>query len=79
MTEDKFQKAKSGLARVSMDAETMHRMMRDCIRYYAQGDYYWGMVYQFYFLLWQDEFLQSRDKAENTDSHKLWFLIGGRP
>lgn len=79
MTEDKFQKAKRGLSQVSYDAETMHRMMRVCLRYYAAGDYMWGMVYQFYFLLWQDEFRQSRDKNEFTEAHALWHLIGGRP
>jgi hypothetical protein len=78
MTEEQFQKAKAQLARLSMDSETMHRMMRDAIRYYAQGEYSWGMTYQFHFLYWQDEVKELRDKLENNDAHKLWYLIGGR-
>lgn len=79
MTPEQFTEAKSKLAKLSMACEDRERFMRDAIRHYYTGDYVWAMTYQFHFLAWQDEVARLSDESVGTPSHRLWFILGGRP
>ncbi len=76
---DEFKKAQNQLFKLSISMEHRERFMRCAITYYLSRHYEWAMFYQFMFLQWQDEVNELGDKTLNTDAHRLWFLIGGRP
>jgi hypothetical protein len=77
--QNQFEKAHKQLRALSVAVEKRESYMRQTLLFYKARQYEWAMHYQFLFLEWQDEVNVLGDKTINTDAHKLWFLIGGRP
>lgn len=76
---DEFKKAQDQLFKLSIAVDKREHFMRNAITFYRARHYEWAMFYQFMFLQLQDEVNVLGDKTLNTDAHRLWFLIGGRP
>lgn len=79
MTQDQFDKAKKQLGALSVAVQERERFMRHAIAFYAAGNYEFAMLYQFMFLMYQDEVETRGNATLNTDAHRLWYILGGRP
>ena len=79
MTQNQFDKAKKQLGALSVAMQERERFMRHAIAFYAAGNYEFAMLYQFMFLMYQDEVEARSNATLDTDAHRLWFILGGRP
>mgnify|MGYP001197275716 CR=1 FL=1 len=79
MTDTDFEKARKQLQALSMAVQYRESYMRQTLMFYKARQYVWAMHYQFLFLEWQDKVRELGEATLNTDAHKLWYLIGGRP
>ena len=79
MTQDQFNKAKKQLGALSVAVQERERFMRHAIAFYAAGNYEYAMLYHFMFLMYQDEAETRGNATLNTDAHRLWYILGGRP
>ena len=79
MTQDQFIKARKQLQALSLAVNFREAYMRYALAHYGARQYEWAMFYQFLFLQWQDEAERLGEATLNTDAHRLWFELGGRP
>ena len=79
MTQDQFIKARKQLQALSLAVNFREAYMRQAMGFYSARQYDWAMAYQFLFLQWQDEVERLGEATLNTDAHRLWFELGGRP
>ena len=79
MTQNQFNKARKQLGALSVAMQERERYMRHAIAFYNARNYDWAMFYHFVFLMYQDEVETRGNATLNTDAHRLWFILGGRP
>ena len=79
MTQDQFITARKQLKALSLAVNFREAFMRQALEFYSARQYDWAMAYQFLFLQWQDEVERLGEATLNTDAHRLWFELGGRP
>ena len=79
MTQDQFIKARKQLHALSTAMQYREVYMNQALAHYGARNWATAMMYQFMFLQWQDEVERLGEATLNTDAHRLWFELGGRP